>query len=141
MAFFVRQDIGRVYVIKLTLPDNTVVHKIGMCHSDRSTDRMMELLKSWFTYFRFIPYTELKLDMQCQNAIGVEKYIHKILSPVRFTPTFKVEGRTEMFTEIAENRLIWFIKGIINSSYTNPPELTPKQCKILCNLLTVNYEH
>lgn len=141
MAFFVRQSIGRVYVVKLTLPDSTIVHKIGMCHSDRSTDRMLELLRSWFTSFRFVPHTELKLDMQCQNAIGVEKYIHKILSSAAFIPNFKVEGHTEMFAGIDENRLLWFLKGINNSSYNEPPKLTSKQCRILCNLLTVDYEH
>ena len=139
MAFFKRQDIGRVYVLKLVLPDDTVVHKIGMCHSDRSTDRMMELLKSWFTYFRFIPYTELKLDMQCQNAGKIEHYIHKILEPVSFEPNFKVQGATEMFTGVDENRLLWFLRSLENSNYTEPPAITAEQSKILCNLLTVDY--
>lgn len=141
MAFFTRQDIGRIYVVKLVLPDDTVVHKIGMCYSDRSTDRMMELLKSWFSYFRFVPYTELRLDMKCQNANKIESYLHKILKPVAFEPNFKVQGSTEMFVEIDERRLLWFIKALINSNYVDLPSLTDKDCNHICKLLTVNYEY
>jgi hypothetical protein len=141
MAYFKQRDLGRVYVIKLILPDDTVVHKVGMCHSDRATDRMMELLKSWFTYFRFVPYAELRLDMKCDNPRLAEKYFHKVLKPLSFTPTFKVEGSTEMFVRVDENRLLWFIKAYINSKYVEPPAITQKESEILSKLLTVDYEH
>jgi len=138
MSFFTRQDIGRIYVVKLVLPDDTVVHKIGMCHSDRSTDRMMELLRSWFSYFRFVPYTELRLDMQCQNANKIESYLHKVLKPVAFEPNFKVQGSTEMFVEVDERRLLWFIRALINSNYVDLPSLTDEDCNPICELLTVD---
>ena len=141
MAFFTRQDIGRIYVVKLVLPDNTVVHKVGMCNSDRSADRMMEILRSWFMQFRFVPYTELKLDIQCHNAIQVEKYIHKILKPLAFIPNFKVQGSTEMFADVDEYRLLWFIRSLINSNYAAPPGITGEQSESICKLLVVNYEY
>jgi len=43
MSFFKRKDIGRVYVVKMVLPGGAIIHKIGMCHSNRATDRMMEI--------------------------------------------------------------------------------------------------
>ncbi len=136
MTFFKRQDIGRVYVIKMVLPDDCIVYKIGMTHTDRSVDRMMELLKSWFSYFRFVPYAELRLDMECQDPNGIEKYIHKILEEKRFIPKFKVSGYTEMFTDLNEVRVIGFIKAYNNSPYVNTPELNEEECKIVCRLIS-----
>jgi len=137
MAFFKRNDIGRLYVIKIVLPDDTVVHKIGMCHSNRATDRMMEILKSWFISFRFVPYAELKLDMQCQNALVIEKYIHSVLRPVSFEPNHKVQGHTEMFVNINEARLLWFIKACENSSYSYMRAVNEKQALAVYKLLTI----
>ena len=136
MAFFKRQDIGRLYVMRMVLPDDTVVHKIGICNSNRATDRMMEILRSWFSYFRFVPYTELKLDMKCHNPKALESYIHKILRDVTFEPNHKVEGETEMFIEVNEPRLLWFLRSYDKSMYNNPPEITSNQINLLREWLT-----
>ena len=123
MSFFKRKDIGRVYVIKMTLPGNTVIWKIGMCHSNRSTDRMMEILRSWFTKYRFVPYTELKLDMDCGRPKEIEAHIHKILSHKQFIPDEKVSGGTEMFIDINELRVIQYLKQCNNAQFDKPLEL------------------
>ena len=111
MAFFTRRDIGRIYVIRMELPDGYVVHKIGMTKSDRALDRMMEILRSWFSRFRFVPYTELKLDMQTGYPKELETHIHKILSNHQFHPHMKVDGGTEMFIGIDEFRVIHYLKS------------------------------
>lgn len=136
MAFFERQDIGRIYVIKMILPDDTIVHKIGIVRSNRSTDRMMEILRSWFTKYRFVPYTELRLDMQVQEPQKLETYIHKILKSQAFVPNEKVSGGTEMFTDLDEVRLIAFLKAYANSPYVRPPAITEEGCEVICRLLS-----
>lgn len=136
MAFFKRQSIGRIYVIRLNLPDGTTVHKIGMCYSPRSTDRMMEVLRSWFIKYRFVPYAELKLDMACQQASSLESYIHKILEPNAFIPNEKVDGGTEMFIDVNEERLLWFLRCYENSKYSVPPKVPSSLISPLCNWLT-----
>ncbi len=136
MTFFKRQDIGRIYVIKMVLPGNYVVHKIGITNSNRATDRMMEILRSWFTKFRFVPYSELRLDMECHNPEYLEQYIHRILRVNQFIPSEKVSGGTEMFVDLDENRVITFLKAYNNSSYIEPPDLTNEQYKIIGKLLT-----
>jgi hypothetical protein len=108
--FFERRDVGRIYVVRMELPDGVIVHKIGMCNSNRSVDRMMEILRSWFTRFRFVPYTELKLDMNTNYPKQLESHIHKILNHKRFTPHMEVEGRTEMFNGIDELRVLHYIR-------------------------------
>lgn len=135
MSFFERQDLGRIYVIKMVLPDDTVVHKIGMTHSNRSTDRMLEILRSWFMKFRFVPYTELRLDMECQDAAKLESHIHQILRHNRFTPTHQVDGGTEMFVELDEVRVLHYLRAYEKSIYTRPPELTTEEVEVMRELL------
>lgn len=135
--FFKKQKIGKLYVIRLTLPDNTIVHKIGMCYSDRSVDRMMEILRSWFTYFRFVPYTELKLDLTSERPQALEKHIHNVLKSNRFIPNHKVEGDTEMFMDIHEDKLLTYIKACEASYFTEYPKLNEKEASIICKLLTI----
>lgn len=136
MTFFKRQDTGRVYVIKMVLPDNCVVHKIGVTSGKTANSRMMKILESWFSYFRFVPYSELRMDMECLNPYKVEKYIHSILEKKRFTPNFKVSGHTEMFVDLNEQRVIHFLKAYNNSPSAHPPELTKDECKIICQLIS-----
>lgn len=110
MAFFERRDVGRIYVIRMELPDGIIVHKIGMTKSDRTVDRMLEILRSWFQRFRFIPYTELKLDMATSYPKELEAHVHNMLAHRKFIPHMKVNGGTEMFTGIDEFRVIHYIK-------------------------------
>jgi Mlc titration factor MtfA (ptsG expression regulator) len=120
----------------MVLPDGTVVHKIGMCNSNRSVDRMLEILRSWFMKFRFIPYTELRLDMECPDPQKLEKHIHEILAEKQFIPNHKVEGGTEMFVELNEQRVLHYLRAYAKSKYTDPPALTAEECKTICQLLT-----
>lgn len=112
MVFSTRKDYGRLYVIKLTFPDGLVVFKVGMTNTDRSTDRMMEILRSWFTKYRFIPYTELKLDREALNPLRLEKLAHKVLRDYQWVPDMKVDGGTEMFTGLDELRLLHFLRHL-----------------------------
>lgn len=134
MAFFKRRDIGRIYVIKITLPDDVVIYKIGMCHSDRSTNRMMEILRSWFVNYRFVPYTELKLDIKCDNASKLEKYLHKVFQIFQFEPNYPVQGYTEMFTGLNEQRLLWFIKAANESNFSEYSTISLNSSKQLYSL-------
>jgi hypothetical protein len=136
MAFFKRTDKERVYVIKIVLPDDTVIHKIGMTNSPRSADRMMEILRSWFMAYRFVPYTELRLDMECRDAYKLEQYIHKILDKNRFEPDLKVDGGTEMFADINELRVVQFLKAYGNSSFVDTPKLSESEFSTINQLLT-----
>jgi hypothetical protein len=136
LAFFKRKDIGRVYVIKMVLPDGTVVHKVGMCNSNRSTDRMMEILRSWFTKFRFVPYSELKLDMETGRPKEIEEHVHKMLSHKRYNPGQKVSGGTEMFTDVDEFRLLHYLRMTNDNLFDEPLNLSEEDYKNLGNYLS-----
>jgi hypothetical protein len=137
MAFFVRQDIGKLYVIKMFLPDETIVYKIGMTKTtDRVTDRMMEILKSWFTRYRFVPYCELKLNKETSVPKELESHIHKILKVKRFIPTEKVDGGTEMFINIDEFRVLHYLRTFNDELLRKPLNLTDEDYTHLCQLIS-----
>ena len=135
MTFFKRMDIGRLYVIRIELPDGVVVHKIGMTHSDRATDRMMEILRSWFTRYRFVPYSELKLDMECHHPMVLEGHLHAILADFAFIPNEKVSGGTEMFTGVNEPRLLHYIRNFNENLVDNFSVLTEQESRVVGQLL------
>ncbi len=133
MTFFKREDYGRLYVIKLTFPDNFIVFKVGMTNSDRSTDRMMEILRSWFVAYRFVPHTELKLDREVINPRGMEKLAHKALKDFQWTPEKKVDGGTEMFTGLGELQLLHFLRHL-------EVDQDAENINVVGNLLLGSYE-
>jgi hypothetical protein len=119
----------------MELPDGVVVHKIGMTGSDRTVDRMMEILRSWFTRFRYVPFTLQKLDMVTNYPKELEKHIHQILAHKRFTPHMKVEGRTEMFTGINEFRVLHYLRTFNEDLFPLKP-LTATDYKHLGQLIS-----
>ena len=135
MAFFTRQDIGRVYVIRATLPDDTVLYKIGMVNSSRSVDRMMEILRSWFQAYRFVPYTELRLDRECSHPYQLEQFMHKVLARYQWVPSKKVDGGTEMFIGLDERRLLHYLRNFNEQNFTTPLELSDEQYQVIGKLL------
>lgn len=107
-----------------------------MTNSNRSTDRMMEILRSWFTKFRFIPYSELKLDMETGRPLEIEKHIHKVLAHKRYTPSEKVSGGTEMFIDIDEFRVLQYLRHCNDNLFDNPLGLTDIDYKHLGQFLS-----
>lgn len=120
----------------MILPDDCVVYKIGMTKSNRATDRMMEILRSWFCKYRFVPYTELRLDMEFGFPEALEKHIHAILSDKRFIPNEKVDGGTEMFIDINEFRVIQYLKQCNDEVFAQPLGLSKQDYKHLCQLVS-----
>lgn len=101
-------EFGRLYVIKLVLKDGTEVHKVGMCNSARSTDRMMEVLRSFFMQYRYVPYAELRRDKKVRIPYIVENYMHNLLDEHRFSFDKKFDGCTEFF-EIDEDAFLDYL--------------------------------
>ena len=123
-------------MIKMFLPDDTIVYKIGMTNSNRSTDRMMEIIRSWFTQYRFIPHCELKLDMQTSVPKELEYHIHSILRDKQFIPNEKVDGGTEMFTDIDEFRVLHYLRSFNDELLRTPLNLQEEDYKHLCQLIS-----
>lgn len=134
--FFQRKDIGRIYVIRMELPDGFTIHKIGMTHKDRAVDRMMEILRSWFNRFRFVPYSELRIDHKCHCPAELEKHLHKMLEHRRFIPHMKVDGGSEMFIGIDEQRVLQYIRSFDENIVPHLDKLSDQDYKNLGNWIS-----
>lgn len=97
---------------------------------------MLEILRSWFTKYRFVPYTELKLDLSCDMPDELEKHIHKVLKSKRFVPNEKVDGGTEMFTDIDEFRVINYLRQFNTDNFLNPTTLSESDYQKICQLIS-----
>ena len=105
-------SVGRVYILELTLDDMEVVYKIGMCHAPRSADRMMEVLRSWFMAYRYVPFTRSRLDFETGVPYLLEQHLHELLAEWKWVPEKKTDGHTELFKDIDVDEVIDYIKNI-----------------------------
>lgn len=104
-----RGGAGRVYVLRMVLVDGTVVHKVGMCHSSRSTDRMLEVLRGFHNTYRYVPMCELRRDRQYEVPLLVEKHLHSLLEELSHKFDKKFDGSTEFFSGLDEGMLLDYI--------------------------------
>jgi len=100
---------GRLYVLKFTLDDGTVLHKVGMCNSDRSTDRMMEILRDFFVKYRYVPRCEMRRDKKTIVPLLLEKHMHSLLDEWSYRFDEKFNGSTEFFSDIDESVLLDYL--------------------------------
>ena len=104
-----KSEFGRVYILKITLNCGKVVHKVGMTHSDRATDRMFEVLRSFFNTYRYVPECELRRDKKVRIPLLVEKHFHMILDEWSYTPEKSFDGSTEFFHNLDEETVIEYL--------------------------------
>lgn len=105
-----KSGLGRVYILEVKLSNNQTIYKIGMCNSPRSTDRMMEILRSWFQAYRYVPHTRCRLDYETGVPVLLEKHLHQVLSEWKWVPDKKVDGGQEMFKDIDVEEVISYVK-------------------------------
>lgn len=117
MAFFTRKrdtqvkddGYGRVYVMKFILDDGTIIHKIGMCHSDRTTDRMMEVLRSFFIKYRYVPRSSIRKNVKTLVPYLLEKHMHELLDKWKYRFDKDIDGNTEMFHNLDEEVVLDYL--------------------------------
>jgi len=100
---------GRLYVLKIILKNGQIVHKVGMCKSSRSIDRMMEIVYSFFKVYRYIPHTELRRDKKVLVPLQVEQHIHRLLKDYKYVFDKKFGGSTEFFIDLDEEVLLDYL--------------------------------
>lgn len=101
-----KAEFGRLYIFRFTLKDNTVIHKVGMCNSDRTVDRMMEVLRAFFMVYRYIPNCELRKNKKVRIPLLVEQHMHGLLDEWSYTFEKPFDGHTEFFINLDEDAVI-----------------------------------
>lgn len=100
---------GRLYVFRFELDSGETVWKVGMCNSDRSTDRFMEVCLGFFKNYRYVPRSCIRKDKKVVAPRLVEKHLHALLDEYRFSFNKKFSGSTEFFSDIDEKVLLDYL--------------------------------
>lgn len=108
---------GRVYVFRIALLDGTILHKVGMCSSARSIDRMMEVLRSFFIAYRYVPMCTLRKDKKTKIPLLLEKHMHEVLDEFSYKFDKKFDGSTEFFKDLDEDVLLDYLKDFDDYQY------------------------
>ena len=96
-------------MFKFILDDDTTIWKVGMTHSARATDRMFEVLRSFFTTYRYVPRCELRRDKKVLIPRLVEKHLHELLVEWKYTFDKPFDGHTEFFKDLDEEVLLEYL--------------------------------
>jgi len=94
---------GRVYVFELVLDNGTIIHKVGMVNSDsmsRVTDRLMEVLRSFFMQYRYVPHSKIVKAKKYLVPYYVETHMHHLLEELKYVPDKKFDGSNELFVNL-----------------------------------------
>ena len=100
---------GRLYVMRFEFPDGLVLHKVGMCNTNRTLDRMMEILRSFFVVNRFIPNVKIRKDKKVVVPLLVEQHMHSLLEEFSFEFDDKFDGSTEFFYDLDEEAVLDYL--------------------------------
>ena len=96
----------RVYIIKAKLLDtNEFIFKVGKSSGKNSVDRMLQVSRSHFMTYRYIPMMTLKRDRPCDNAFEIETKLHQLFKDDKYYFDKKIDGFNEWFY-IPEHKLL-----------------------------------
>ena len=120
---------GRVYLFRVTLDDGSIIHKVGMTNSDRATDRMFEVLRSFFHSYRYSPKCELRKDKKVLVPRLVEKHLHGLLDDLKYTFSKKFDGSTEFFQDLDEESFIEYLNDFSYNELLKTTQM--KECDLV----------
>jgi len=103
---------GRVYIFEIELDEGTVIHKVGMVNSDsmsRVTDRLMEVLRSFFMVYRYVPKSRIVKAKKFLIPYIVENHLHKLLAELKYKSDKKYDGYDEMFSDVDIDELVSYM--------------------------------
>ena len=103
---------GRVYIFELVLEDGTELYKVGMVNSDsmsRVTDRLMEVLRSFFMVYRYVPKSRIVKAKKFLIPYYVETHLHKLLAELKYKSDKKFDGSNELFADVDLDELVSYL--------------------------------
>lgn len=99
---------NRLYVFKMKLMDTngSYIYKIGKSSGKNSVDRMMQVIKSFHTKYRYTPYMSIKRDRPCADAFKFEAELHNHFKDNKYYFDKNIDGKTEWFYIEREDELL-----------------------------------
>jgi len=90
------KDQCTLYVMKFILDDGRTVHKIGITCVN-PVDRMLQVLRSFFMAYRYMPRASIKRFRKVDNHFGKETELHHEFAGYKCVFDKVFDGHTECF--------------------------------------------
>ncbi len=98
---------SRVYIMKFKMHEqNTWVYKIGKSSGKNSVDRMLQIARSFFMKYRYIPLMTLKRDREAPDAFTIETRLHQEFQEFKYYHDKPIDGKEEFFLLDREDTLL-----------------------------------
>lgn len=103
-----KPGVGTVYIFKMKLRHlDEYVYKIGVCQNTRRPiDRLLEVLRSFWTKYQYIPDVTIKRHSRTDEIFEKESALHYHFGLHQYIPSKATNGSTELFTGIDEEYLL-----------------------------------
>ncbi len=85
-----------LYVMKFVLDDKRVVYKVGITCIN-PVDRMLQILRSFFMVYRYMPRASIKRFRKVENHFEKETQMHQEFADYRCVFDSVFDGHTECF--------------------------------------------
>jgi len=89
-------DLCTLYVMKFVLDDGSTIYKVGIT-CIKPVDRMLQVLRSFFMAYRYMPRASLKRFRKVENHFDKETELHHEFADYRCTFESIFDGHTECF--------------------------------------------
>ena len=100
---------GRLYVIKFEFDEGLVLHKVGMCNSNRTLDRLLEIMRSFFVINRYMPRATIRKDKRTKVPLLLERHMHSLLGEWSYSFDKAFAGSGEFFKDLDEEVLFDYL--------------------------------
>jgi len=103
-------EFGRLYVFRIVLRNSLALWKVGITSSeDRYEDRFFEVLRGFFTQYRYVPEAKICKAVKTRVPRLLERHMHELLAEYSYTFDKKFGGSTEFFKDLDEEVLLDYI--------------------------------
>ena len=101
-----RKNLDGIVYILIMVVDGNEVYKIGVTSRDKVEDRVVEILLSHNSQYRFFCYCKPKRFRKTTNIYEKERLLHEVFKQYKYESEKKFQGCTELFAIDDEDLLL-----------------------------------
>jgi len=107
----------KVYMMLFDI-DDSIYYKIGVTEHGDPIDRLLQIARSFYMKFRYIPSCTVKRFRSTTIAYKAESKLHKLLKEYKLEldPDDTFDGCTEFFTDIPQDKIIKLYEEVLDKA-------------------------
>jgi hypothetical protein len=129
---------GKCYIMRFTLEDGDVVHKVGVT-TRRIETRVKEVANSFCDTYKYMPMVQVLKKENIPNYFGVEGFMLRTHKHLKVKWVTRFDGSSEFIRVPDEDKLLEeYMDTIVKFGYNEPEEkYIPEEDKIKDNVVNL----